>query len=392
MTGLAGMELARRDASAARAAYQQAIGTGHPDWAPAAMVSLADLHVRLDDPAPAQALYQRAIEAGNADLSARASVALSRLLKKNGDLGGAKAAWQRVIDSPDAQCAGPAFVDLVNLLREDDDIDGLRAAYQAAAKQHNPDALYALDALGQHLGHRGDIHAAHAAWQQAIDAGYEHADELRERIAPPPEPAGEPVDEMDLTPPPPPEFDPRNMRRTGIDVLQHGLPALPQTLTHQMAIPLAYWTASQSAVVLFLQFHRHGREWDPSAVMATFTREHGQWTAASGHWLGTGFHDPFTDPADLRGLDGQPIVISGESHSDQPAPGRLASIWHGTAAPAVRQIALIQDGQEDRRPLHSHFGAWVVCTENPAPCTVTALDQDGAVLGSIQLAEAPLQW
>jgi hypothetical protein len=75
------------------------------------------------------------------------------------------------------------------------------------------------------------------------------------------------------------------MRRIGIDVLDHGLPALPQTLTHQMAIPLAYWTAGQNAVVLFLQFDRAGNEWDPFAVMATFTREHGQWTAASGHWL-----------------------------------------------------------------------------------------------------------
>jgi len=189
---------------------------------------------------------------------------------------------------------------------------------------------------------------------------------LRERISPPPEPAEEPLDEIDLTPPPP-EFDPRNMRRTGIGVLQHGLPALPQTLTHQMAIPLAYWTTRQNAVVLFLRFHRIGNEWDPSAIMATFTREHEQWMAPSGHWVGTGFHDPFDDPGDLRGLDGRPIVISGSSHSDEPAPGRLAGTWHGTAAPVVRQIALVQDGHEDRRPLDSHFGAWIVCTENQHP-------------------------
>src|SRR5258708_34875451 len=94
-----------------------------------------------------------------------------------------------------------------------------------------------------------------------------------------------------------------------------------QTLTHQMAIPLAYWTASQNAVVLFLRFHRHGREWDPSAVMATFTREHGQWAAAGGHWGGSGFHDAFTDPGDLRGLDAPPTLISGGRHSDPPGPG-----------------------------------------------------------------------
>jgi len=110
------------------------------------------------------------------------------------------------------------------------------------------------------------------------------------------------------------------------------------------------------------------------------------------HWHGIGFHDPFADPGDLRGLDERPIVISGGSHTDERVARRLAGIWHGTAAPAVRQIALIQDGHEDRRPLDSRFGAWVVCTENPAPCTVTELGQNGAALGSIQLQEPPLQW
>lgn len=81
--------------------------------------------------------------------------------------------------------------------------------------------------------------------------------------------------------------------------------------------------------------------------MATLTREHGQWKAASSHWHGTGFHDPFADPDDLRGLDGQSIVISSGSHGDDAVPGRLAGVWHGTAVPAVRQISLIQDGHED---------------------------------------------
>ena len=125
--------------------------------------------------------------------------------------------------------------------------------------------------------------------------------------------------------------------------------------------------------------------------MATFTRERGRWKANS-HWHGTGFHDPFADPAGLRGLDGRAVVVSGGSHSDAPAPGHLAAIWHGTAGPAVQQIALIQDGHEDRRPLGSHFGAWVACTEHPAPCDLAALDQNGAVLGSIQLSEPPLKW
>ena len=363
MVELAQMELTCRDASAARAAYQQAIGSGHPVWAPEAMISLGDLHARLGEPGPAQALYQQAIGAGNPDRSARASLALSRLLKQTGDLGGAKAAWQRVIDSLDAECAGPAFVDLVNLLREDDDIDGLRAAYQAGAEQGNPDALYALDALGQHLQHRGDATAAQAAWQQAIDAGYQDADELRERMTPAAGPAAEPDDPAELADLPP-QLDPANMQQTGIDALEHGLPALPVAVTPQMAVPLAYWIAGHNAVVLFLRFRRSGGEREPLAIMATFTRQQGQWTANS-HWHGTGFHDPLADPGDLRGLDDRAIVISGGSHSEAPGPARLAGIWHGTAAPQVRQIALIQDGAEDPGP-SIHTSAHGSSAPNPA--------------------------
>lgn len=49
----------------------------------------------------------------------------------------------------------------------------------------------------------------------------------------------------------------------------------------------------------------------------------------------------------------------------------------------MTQIALVQDGQEDRRVLESHFGAWVVCTERTSPFEVTVLDENGVVLGSI---------
>jgi hypothetical protein len=61
----------------------------------------------------------------------------------------------------------------------------------------------------------------------------------------------------------------------------------------------------------------------------------------------------------------------------------MAAIEAGRVAPAVKQIALIQDGQEGRRVLESHFGAWVVWTERTTPFVITALDESGFVLGSI---------
>jgi len=50
----------------------------------------------------------------------------------------------------------------------------------------------------------------------------------------------------------------------------------------------------------------------------------------------------------------------------------------------VTQIALIQDGHEDRRQLESRFGAWVVCTEKHGPMDVAAFDEHGLMLASLE--------
>ena len=39
---------------------------------------------------------------------------------------------------------------------------------------------------------------------------------------------------------------------------------------------------------------------------------------------------------------------------EQPPPGYPAAVVTGRVGPAVTQIALIQDGHEDRRPLQSY--------------------------------------
>ena len=226
--------------------------------------------------------------------------------------------------------------------------------------------------IGRVLKDRGDPDGWRDAWQQAIDAGYEDAEDLLEELSPPAEDKedGEPAGV-------PPGFDPQNMARTGIAVLEHGLPPLPEPLTHRMAVPMAYWAARDTAVVLFLNFHRHRRTWQPIALMATFTRQDGEWKRDT-HWHGTSFHDPFTDPGGLHGLAGRPIASSG---------GLGGVICHGTAAPAVKYLALIQDGHQDRRPLDNHFGAWVIRTEKAGPVAVAALDENGTTLAKMELTD-----
>ncbi len=118
----------------------------------------------------------------------------------------------------------------------------------------------------------------------------------------------------------------------------------------------------------------------------TYSRTGEGWTGQR-HSYGSSFgHDPIARPGYRRDLDGQPMVCGGSAYATQPPPpGHPAIIVTGRAAPAVTHIALIQDGHEDRRPLRSHFGVWVVCTEQLTPFQVAGLDQDGTVLATLHI-------
>jgi len=182
----------------------------------------------------------------------------------------------------------------------------------------------------------------------------------------------------------PPRFDPRNQHRTGIEVLDHGLPALPDVLSYQMSVPVAYWKAANCAVVLFLRYSRlDDGTFHPKVTMGEFYREGDRW-AAREWWGGTGWsHDPVADPGSLRDLDGRAIAGGSGSYNPNPTPGFPASVVTGRVSPAVSHLALVQDDREERRKLRSHFGAWVVCTERWSPYQINALDENGAVMGRI---------
>jgi TolA-binding protein len=321
------------------AMFQAAFDTGHPEVAPEAMFWIGLLLERAGDGDGAQAAYQRAADAAPAGRRGTALWQLADLLHKRGDTAAAKAVWQQIIDTEtDEGSPEMALSSLARQLGSEGDLDGLRAAHHAGITSDNPSAPDALVEIGNVLRDRGDLDGWREAWRQAIDAGYRFADDLLEELSPPAD------DEDDEPAEVPAEFDPRNMARTGIAVLENGLPPLPEVLTRHMAVPMAYWTARESAAVLFLRFDRHRRTWQPMALEATFTRQDGQWATAGGHWHGTDFHDPFTDPGGRYGLGGEAIVYSDSSSGE----GGIS--LHGIAAPAVKYLALIQDGHEDRRP------------------------------------------
>jgi hypothetical protein len=85
----------------------------------------------------------------------------------------------------------------------------------------------------------------------------------------------------------------------------------------------------------------------------------------------------------MRDLGGRLMVYGGSSRTGVVTPGHPASIATGRAAPQVKYLAVVKEGHEDRRPLESHFGAWVVCLERPGPFVVAGLDAAGTVLASL---------
>ena len=212
---------------------------------------------------------------------------------------------------------------------------------------------------------------------------------MRELMSPDPEPEPE---ARPYPPGLPPQFNPANMIRTGIDVLEHGLPPLPEVLTYDMAIPVAYWKAEQCAVVLVLTFSRHGHDdrHAPLAMKVQYSRgEDGGWVPPRYVVGGSFSHDPIRSPGSMRELDGNPMVYGSSSRAREVTPGRPASVVSGRAAPEVKYLAVIKDGHEDRRPLESHFGAWVVCAEQPGPFDVVGRDASGVVLAVLEYSGAP---
>jgi tetratricopeptide (TPR) repeat protein len=375
-----GSVLGESEPAAAEAALLQAIETRHPTWGPPAMSRLGHLRWRQGDHAGAQAAFAMAIDSGRAGLAASASESLAMMLEEQGDLAGAKAAYQRAAIGEDDHWHPSAFHGLLSLLRNDDDLDGVRALGQAMAQAGRDRAVAeSLEAIAELLERRGDIDGARDAYQQAADAGIRFAAHHLERLSPPAEADAEAVDADEL----PAQFDPRNVLRTGAEVLAQGLPPLPDVLSYRMAIPVAYWTAGQCAVVLFLRFTRTGREQYPVGMQVTYEKGAEGWTAHR-HSVGTSFsHDPIASPGDRRHLGRRRMTTGSGARAERITPGHPAAVWTGSASPTVRHIALIQDGREDRRPLDSHFGAWIVCTEGLSPFQVAGYDENGTVLARV---------
>jgi Tfp pilus assembly protein PilF len=161
------------DVEGARAAFQQAIASGHPDEAPRAARNLGLLLAEQGDAEGARAALQQAIASGHQDHAPMAARSLGDLLLRHGDVQGACAALQQAIASGHPNQAPRAAVNLGIALAKQRDVEGARSAFRQAIDSQHPDsAPQAAGNLGLLLAEQGDVEGARAAFQLAIESGH----------------------------------------------------------------------------------------------------------------------------------------------------------------------------------------------------------------------------
>jgi hypothetical protein len=179
----------------------------------------------------------------------------------------------------------------------------------------------------------------------------------------------------------------------GINVIENGLPPLPEVITHEpmVPIPISYWTAADSAVVVFFYYSElPGRGTQPTVSQFPYYKEAGKWTVeTNGLFTGSSFlFDPVSEPERVDDLDGSHFVkwSLGRKQAEGKPPMWVAA---GRASREVEYVALVQAGTEDRRRLDSYFGTWVVCTQVREPFDVAAFDSSGQELSRLRYRSGP---
>jgi hypothetical protein len=179
----------------------------------------------------------------------------------------------------------------------------------------------------------------------------------------------------------PVRVDPRYSRQTGADILSHGLPDLPEVLSYDMALPVAYWRTDSCGAVLFLSFDAFGGA-TPAATIGTYRRDFDGWVAKAA-WAVVGWsHDPVKGGS-YEDFEGSSIVVSGTNISADPESVYPGLVAIGHVAKEVDVIAVTQGGHETRHHLDSYFGAWIICCQQAAPYRVAGFDAQGNIIGHV---------
>ncbi|SDB96964.1 TPR repeat [Raineyella antarctica] len=163
------LDAAQDDQEEAIAALRRAMGSGHPDAAPAAATALGRL-LEVRDPVVAREAYESVEHGDNPTLAAEAALRLGWLLEWD-DPPAAREAYAAAIRSGHPDLAPEAAVYLAWML-ESEDRAAAREAYETAIRSGQPEwAPRAAADLGWMLA-ESDPEAARAAYETAIASGH----------------------------------------------------------------------------------------------------------------------------------------------------------------------------------------------------------------------------
>ena len=161
------------DPDAARAAYQQAIDSGHPEWS---LVARFDLALLLDAQGDLSGAHEQLLQAAqgpNRGYAAKAWDLIGDLLSRSGDSAGAREAYRKAIAIDAPEWSAVARVDLANLiLTETENVAEAEPLLLATTAGPNREAAASARLLlGLIALHRDDPDRAREEFQLAAESG-----------------------------------------------------------------------------------------------------------------------------------------------------------------------------------------------------------------------------
>ena len=171
---LAGLLAAENESSRNRAQrlYQEAINSGHQDFAPAAAFGLGILLEETNDSSGAQEAYEQALEYGHPEFAPWAAFNLGNLFERLEQLDHAQVAYERAVRLKHPEITSWAALKLGDLAVRQGDHEKALETYQLLIALRHPElASLGSIAAARLLSDLGKRDRAMAAYKQAISLG-----------------------------------------------------------------------------------------------------------------------------------------------------------------------------------------------------------------------------
>jgi hypothetical protein len=177
----------------------------------------------------------------------------------------------------------------------------------------------------------------------------------------------------------PESFDERYMTAWSEWVLDHGLPAMPETVRIGESVPVARWAGPRFGAVLHVQWNSDPDDVDEDNFISdvqVFDRIETGWRVY-GAQGGTDWFDP---PLERPSVDPQFAAIGGTFVAGED--GRACLAVEGLAGVTATEVEVVDRDGVLRRPIDSPLGVFIVALDAHADAVVSVIDTAGVVLAS----------